>query len=236
MILKIFTGIALLLQFIASYVFRPKQTKTDKGKTLITPPGSTFGLCWSLIYLLSIAQLIYICIVWDDNSQMAIFITQIVMAVLNSLWLIFFERFENQVWQLIDMILLYGVLIYHLTFTRTITKLGDILIKIFSSVYTGWITQALMLSIVIVSKQYNLMNELYLCRTLLLISVAFDIIITFTLYSGYVCFSQLITLITTFPSLSDQFLRISAVMGMVIDIAIIILQIVYEVITWQKQN
>ncbi|CAL6080380.1 tryptophan-rich_sensory protein [Hexamita inflata] len=235
MFFKILAGLALVAQFVINFLYMPKDT-SDEHSTLITPPGITFGICWSIIYILQVVQILYIFIKIDEKEteNKVLLATQTLMSVFNLLWVLLFELYRNWLGQMIDIIILYFVLLFHLTYTRTLKRGWDILIKLFGGIYAGWITQAQMIAITVYSNSLDKSKELKLCRVLLIASVVLDVLVTFVFKNGYVCVPQFIAFLTSLSALADRTLHTTAIVGMVLDVLLIIWQVGYEIYSWKK--
>ncbi|CAL5970768.1 TspO/MBR-related_protein [Hexamita inflata] len=235
--LKILAGAALIVQFVISYVYRPSDT-ADNNKSLITPPGVTFALCWAIIYTLQLIQILYVFVKVDEKEKASkvLLLTQTAMSVLNFLWILLFERFKNWVGQMITIILLYLVLLFHLAYTRTLRRGWDILIKVFGGFYAGWVTQAQMLAILVLSNSIDKSIELDLCRALLILSIIFDVVVTFAFKNGYGCIPQAIAFGLSLSSLADRVLYWAAVVGIVVDAVLVVYQVISEIYSWKRQK
>lgn len=125
---------------------------SDKYDTLFTPPGFTFSI-WGIIYLLVFAFVVMIVLQSSyitPKVDIVIYLF-IVSMILNVLWLLCWHN-DKILLSTIVMILFLVVL---LTILHHIDK-GDSLGYITFSVYSGWISVALVANVSILITKYNI--------------------------------------------------------------------------------
>jgi benzodiazapine receptor len=134
-----------------------------------TPPPITFSI-WGLIYMGLFISILY------NNWSKSMSILFIISCVFNCLWLFFFSK-KNESLQLLSMIGLITTLclIYYM-----IIKFDSIIDLVSFGIYLGWVSIALLISVFIYLKKYNLSET-----TLDIISVIYFITVSISLYTRY---------------------------------------------------
>jgi hypothetical protein len=134
-----------------------------------TPPPITFSI-WGLIYIGVFVSILYNN--WSENMS----ILFIIKCIFNCLWLFFFaQKYESL--QLLAMI---GLITTLCLMYYSIVMVGNIIDMVTFGVYLGWISIALLLSVFVFLKKYNLSET-----TLNIISGIYLISVPVSLYVGY---------------------------------------------------
>ncbi|NCU33517.1 MAG: hypothetical protein EOM23_11450, partial [Candidatus Moranbacteria bacterium] len=120
---------------------------------LFTPSGMTFSI-WGLIYVLLTGVVIYVLFKDQQTLELPVWRNLMILlsmsSVLNGVWL-FFWHGDRQVIATLIMISLLITLI----FLFSITPHSEVLMKITSSVYLGWISVATIAQITILLTKFN---------------------------------------------------------------------------------
>jgi benzodiazapine receptor len=134
-----------------------------------TPPPITFSI-WGLIYIGVFFAILYN--KWSDHTS----ILFIISCIFNCLWLYFFsEKYE-----FLQLVSIVGICIVLCLMYYTIIKSDSLIDKSSFGIYLGWISIALLLSILIYLKKYNLSE-----KTLNIITVLYLLIMSISLYVNY---------------------------------------------------
>jgi hypothetical protein len=169
LILKIFSAITfvamLLVNYLANSIPIGGNTTGDisaKYNTLFTPSGFTFSI-WLVIYVLLSVFVISIFInpeVILTSNRLQVLILFCTVNVFNILWLLSWHNDRI----LLSTVFMVILLVLLLTILRFISK-SDLLSYVTFSIYSGWISVALIanIAIFIVKKDYGFfMNNQYL--------------------------------------------------------------------------
>ncbi|CAL6011730.1 TspO/MBR-related_protein [Hexamita inflata] len=192
--------------------------------TVLNPPDYVFGIVWGLIYSMQLFHTYYIS---KTKLSMQIYLVQIIIAMLNMLWILAFCYFKNWFLQMVLMIVWYIMLVYNLKYFKYTTTKQQFMCKFYSCIYLGWITLAQMLSILIWSRRESNISEIELGKILLGITLILNIVISLIFNSGYVCIPQLIVLRT---ATYQNSLKCMQKYGSILDVILIAYQIYKDLV------
>ena len=106
----LFTNIVAWIAFVYWQLYNPTKKDTkwyieERPKINLAPPGSIFGIAWTILYGLIVATAVTY---FKDDTQVAVFSLFVTNIVLNKLWTMVFFRGRNTAGAMFIIVLMFG--------------------------------------------------------------------------------------------------------------------------------
>lgn len=139
-------GIAYLPAIIGGFFMTAEATHwyTMINRPAFTPPDWLFGPVWFVLYgLMAIALYDILQIRWFKKKK-ALFARKVfyVHLFVNGLWSILFFGLQQPLWALVDIVILYGMIIWLISLFWTLDKRASYVLM----PYAAWVSYALVLN------------------------------------------------------------------------------------------